>query len=163
MNREVHVRICGSRRVRLPPATRPAQGPGLCAAGDCHRQAGQLSGRSPRAGAVGDSSPLEIPEQPGRELPSTDQSPGTGDETFRLTWAGPTVPVCVQPYPGAFSSPSSSDECTPMAIRDDHSLRGLGRNHCRCSGMKNAVSHYLSPPNPLILTAPQTFPNNLTM
>ena len=24
MNREVHVRICGSRRVRLPPATRPA-------------------------------------------------------------------------------------------------------------------------------------------
>jgi hypothetical protein len=22
MNREVHVRICGSRRVRLPPATR---------------------------------------------------------------------------------------------------------------------------------------------
>ena len=26
MNREVHVRICGSRRVRLPPATRPAPG-----------------------------------------------------------------------------------------------------------------------------------------
>ena len=23
MNREVHVRICGSRRVQLPPATRP--------------------------------------------------------------------------------------------------------------------------------------------
>ena len=59
----------------------------------------------------------------------------------------PTVLVCVQPYPGAFSSPSSSDECTPMAIRDDHSLRGLGRNHCRCSGMKNAVSHYIPLPN----------------
>ena len=28
MNREVHVRICGSRRVRLPPATRPSSGRG---------------------------------------------------------------------------------------------------------------------------------------
>jgi hypothetical protein len=65
-----------------------------------------------RAGAVGDPSPLEMPEQPGRELPSTEQSPGTGDETLRRTWAGPTVPVCVQPNPGAFSSSSSSDECT---------------------------------------------------
>ena len=32
--------------MRLPPATRPAQGPAIGAAGDCHRQAGQLSGRS---------------------------------------------------------------------------------------------------------------------
>ena len=32
-------------------------------------------------------------DQSGRELPSADQGPGTGDETLRLAWAGPTVPV----------------------------------------------------------------------
>src|SRR6185369_12539078 len=68
-------------------------------AGD--RQAGQLSGRSPRGFAVGDPSPLEVPQQSGRELPSADQGPGTGDETLRLTWAGPTVPVCVRQHPTA--------------------------------------------------------------
>lgn len=29
MNREVHVRICEGRRVRFPPATRPASGNGV--------------------------------------------------------------------------------------------------------------------------------------
>jgi len=33
----------------------------------------------------------------------------------------------------------------------------------RRSGLKDAVSHYLSPPNPPTSTAPQPFPNNLTM
>jgi hypothetical protein len=28
---------------------------------------------------------------PGRELPSADQGPRTGDETLRLTWAGPAI------------------------------------------------------------------------
>ena len=49
-----------------------AQGSAIGPAGDCHRQAGQLSGRCPRAVAVGDPSPLEVPQQPGRELPSAD-------------------------------------------------------------------------------------------
>ena len=163
MNREVHVRICGSRRVRLPPATRPAQGPAIGAAGDCHRQAGQLSGRSPRAFAVGDPSPLEVPQQPGRELPSVDQGPGTGDETLRLAWAGPTVPVCVRQHPTALSAPSSSDQRARMANRDDQPLRGLEPDHYRRSGLKDAVSHHLSPAGPLTSTAPQAFPNNLTM
>ena len=109
------------------------------------RQAGQLSGRSPRAFAVGDPSPLEVPQQPGRELPSADQDPGTGDETLRLTWAGPTVPVCVQPHPTALSSPSSSDQCTPMANPDDQPLCGLGSDHSRRSGMKDTISHYVPP------------------
>src|SRR6185437_6771906 len=103
-----------------------AQGPALRAARAGDRQAGQLSGRSPRGFAVGDPSPLEVPQQSGRELPSADQNPGTGDETLRLPWAGPTVPVCVQPHPTALSSPSSSDQRTPMANRDDQPLRGLG-------------------------------------
>ena len=38
--------------------------------------------------------PTETSVDPGRELPSVDQGPGTGDETLRLAWAGPTVPVC---------------------------------------------------------------------
>src|SRR5258708_28709334 len=103
-----------------------AQGPAQRAARAGDRQAGQLSGRSPRGFAVGDPSPLEVPQQSGRELPSADQGPGTGDETLRLAWAGPTVPVCVQPHPTALSSPSSSDQRTPMANRDDQPLRGLG-------------------------------------
>ena len=105
--------------------TEAAQGPAIGAAGDCHRQAGQLSGRSPRAFAVGDPSPLEVPQQPCRELPSVDQGPGTGDETLRLAWAGPTVPVCVRQHPTALSAPSSSDQRARMANRDDQPLRGL--------------------------------------
>src|SRR6476661_7247321 len=50
-----------------------------------------------------------------------------------------------------------------MANRDDQPFRGLERDHYRRSGLKDAVSHYLSPPNPLTSTAPQPFPNNLTM
>ena len=149
--------------MRLPPATRPAQGPATGAAGDCHRQAGQLSARSPRAFAVGDPSPLEVPQQPGRELPSADQGPGTGDETLRLAWTGPTVAVCVRQHPRALSAPSSSDQRAPMANRDDQPLHGLEPDHYRRSVLKDAVSHHLSPPGPLTSTAPQAFPNNLTM
>src|ERR1700677_614838 len=86
-----------------------------------------------------------------------------GVETLRLAWAGATVPVCVQPYPGPLSAPSSSDECTPMANRDDRPLRGLGRNPSRRSGVKNAVSQYIPLPSTLTSTAPQSFSNNLTM
>ena len=50
-----------------------------------------------------------------------------------------------------------------MANRDDQPVRGLEPDHYRRSGLKDAVSHYLSPPNPLTSTAPQPFPNNLTM
>ena len=118
---------------------------------------------APRAFAVGDPSPLEVPQQPGRELPSADQGPGTGDETLRLAWAGPTVPVCVRQHPTALSAPSSSDQRARMANRDDQPLRGLEPDHYRRSGLKDAVSHYLSPPSPLTSTAPQAFSNNLTM
>ena len=90
-----------------------AHGPAIGAAGDRHRQAGQLSGRSPRVFAVGDPSPLEVPQQPGRELPSADQGRGAGDETLRLAWAGPTVAVCVRQHPTALSAPSSSDLARP--------------------------------------------------
>ena len=93
---------------------------------------------------LGDPSPLEVPQQPGRELPSADQNPGTGDEALRLTWAGPTVPVCVQPHPTALSSPSSSDQCTPMANPDDQPLCGLGSDHSRRSGMKDTISQLRS-------------------
>src|SRR5258708_21671233 len=50
-----------------------------------------------------------------------------------------------------------------MANRDDQPFRGLEPDHYRRSGLKDAVSHHLSPPNPLTSTAPQPFPNNLTM
>src|SRR4029078_7218327 len=85
---------------------------------------------------VGDPSPLEVP-QPGGALPSTAQGPGTGDETRRLAWAGPTVLVCVRQHPTALSAPSSSDQRARMANRDDQPLRGLQPDHYRCSGLKD--------------------------
>jgi transposase-like protein len=69
---------------------------------------------------------LKSLNKPGRELPSADQGPGTGDETLRLAWAGPTVPVRVRQHPTALSAPSSSDQRARMANRDDQPLRGLG-------------------------------------
>jgi hypothetical protein len=50
-----------------------------------------------------------------------------------------------------------------MANRYHQPLRGLGRDHSRCSGMRDTVSHYIPLPNPLTSTAPQAFSNNLTM
>ena len=116
-----------------------------------------------RGSPVGDPSPLEVPQQPGRELPSVDQGRGTGDETLRLAWAGPTVAVCVRQHPTALWAPSSSDQRARMANRDDQPLRGLEPDHYRRSGLKDAVSHHLLPAGPLTSTAPQAFPNNLTM
>ena len=106
---------------------------------------------------------MEVPQQPGRELPSVDQGPGTGDETLRLAWAGPTVADCVRQHPTALWAPSSSDQRARMANRDDQPLRGLEPDHYRRSGLKDAVSHHLSPAGPLTSIAPQAFPNNLTM
>ena len=94
---------------------------------------------------------------------SVDQGPGTGDETLRPAWAGPTVAVCVRQHPTALSAPSSSDRRARMANRDDQPLHGLDRDYYRRSGLKDAVSHYLLPASPLTSTAPQAFPNNLTM
>src|SRR6185503_8169705 len=81
MNREVHVRICGSRRVRLPPATRPADqaGPGTSGAG--HRQAAKLSGGASGGDAVGRAPAVEIPEPRG-ELSPADPAPRTRHETL---------------------------------------------------------------------------------
>jgi putative transposase len=77
---------CNHAVMRWRPSgfSESAHGLGVRAAGDCHRQTGQLSGRSQRGFAVGDPSPLQVPQQPGRELPPADQDPGTDDETLRL-------------------------------------------------------------------------------
>src|SRR5262249_40184500 len=104
--------------------------------------------------AVGDPSPLEVPQHPGRELPSAEQGPGTGEDTLRLAWAGPTVAACVRQHPRALSAPSSSDQRARMANRDDQPLRGLQPDHDRRSTLKDTVSHYRSPPNPLTSTPP---------
>ena len=49
-------------------------------------------------------------------------------------------------HPRALSAPSSSDQRAPMANRDDQPLRGLGPDHYRRSGLKDAVSHHLRHP-----------------
>ena len=60
----------GGRKEVLPPA---AHGPAVGAQGDRHRQARRLPGGAPRARGVGAASPVEVPEQPRRELPSADR------------------------------------------------------------------------------------------
>ncbi len=50
-----------------------------------------------------------------------------------------------------------------MANRDDQPFRGLEPDHCRRSGLKDTVSHYVPPHSPLTSTEPQAFSNNLTM
>ena len=118
-------------------------------------------GRPPRAFAFGDPSPLEVPQQPGRELASADQGPGTGDETLRLGWAGPTflfafgsIREHFRPRRHLISAPEWRTEMTNrFGLEPDHYRRGL----------KDAVSQHLSSPSPLISTAPQPFSNNSTM
>jgi DDE domain len=133
------------------------QGPAIRTARHRHRRVAQLSGRSPRDCAVGDPPPVDVPEQSSRELPSTHPCPGAGDETPRLAWARPTVPVRVQPHPRALWAPPPSDQRTPMADRNDRPLRGLEPDHYHRSGLKDAVRHCCSSPNRLTSTAPQAF------
>jgi hypothetical protein len=56
------------------------------AGGAGHRQAGQLRGGPPAADAQCGAPPVELSEQPGRELrPPTDPATGTSHETLHLT------------------------------------------------------------------------------
>jgi hypothetical protein len=123
--------------VSTDPPSSPAVGPSLPASvADAGAKPDQLAGLIPPVAAgrgVLDGDKLGSYQVAHRELmssvehrrsrylnsigprtPISRQNPGTGDETPRLTWAGPTVPVCVQPHPTALSSPSSSDQRTPM-------------------------------------------------
>ena len=71
----------GGRQEVLPPT---AQGPAVGAQGDRHRQARQLPGGAPRAHALGAASPVDVPEQPRRELSPADPAPRAGDETLHV-------------------------------------------------------------------------------
>ena len=58
----------------------------------------------------------------------------------------------------ALSAPSSSDQRARMAYRDDQPLRGLEPDHYRRSGLKDAVSHHLSPPSPTHIDCAKALP-----
>jgi len=68
-----------------------------------HRQARQLPGGAPRAHA----SPVEVPEQPRRELSPADPATRAGDETLQVDPARATIPVRVQRHLAALSAPSA--------------------------------------------------------
>ena len=70
-----------------------------------HRQARQLPGGGPRAHALGAASPVEVPEQPRRELSPADPAPRAGDETLQVDPARATIPVRVQRHLAALSPP----------------------------------------------------------
>ena len=53
-------------------------------------------GGAPRAQALGAASPVEVPEQPGGELPPADPATRTRHETLHVDPARATIPVRVQ-------------------------------------------------------------------
>jgi hypothetical protein len=61
-----------------------------------HRQAGQLRGGPPTADTQRGAPSIEVPEQPGGELPPIHQAEGARDGTFHLARARAAVPVGVQ-------------------------------------------------------------------
>ena len=117
----------GGRKEVLPPT---AQGPAVGAQGDRHRQARPLAGGAPRARAVGDPSPVEVPEQPRRELASADPATRAGDETLQVDPARATVTVGVQRHLAALSAPSAP-AVGGADYRQGHRrpLRGLEQDH----------------------------------
>ena len=106
-----------------------AQGTAVRAAGACHRQARQPPARPPRGDALGGTPAIEVSEQPGRELASTDPATRAGEETVHLAPACATVPVRVQPHLATFPSASASAVGHRMAPRDGRPLHRLEPDH----------------------------------
>ena len=72
---------------------------------------------------------IEVSEQSGRELASTDPATRTGDETLQISPACATVPVGVQRHLAALSAPSASAVGHRMATRDGRPLHRLEPDH----------------------------------
>src|SRR6476646_4898272 len=116
---------CPGRQEVLPPT---AQGLAVCAAGAGDRQARQLRGRPPRGDAVGGPSPVEVPEQSRRELPSAHPATRAVDETLQISQACPTVPVCVQRHFATFPGPTTTGAAQKTILSSSFSnLDSLGQ------------------------------------
>ena len=98
-------------------------------AGARHRQARQLRAGPPRGDALGGTPAIEVSEQSGRELASTDPATRAGDETVHLAPACATVPVRVQPHLATFPFASASAVGHRMAARDGRPLHRLEPDH----------------------------------
>jgi hypothetical protein len=107
-------------------------------------QTRQLPGRPPRAAGICRASPLEVPQQSDRELASTHQAAGTGDETVHIARARAAVLVRVQWHFTAFSAGPAPTDRTRMAYRDGRPLHGLAGSHrdrrCLKGEQPNGVS-----------------------
>ena len=86
---------------------------------------------APRADAVGAASPVEVPEQPRRELSPADPAPRAGEETLQVDPARATVPVRVQRHLAALSAASAPAVGGRLPPGDGRWLRGLQRDHRR--------------------------------
>ena len=116
----------GGRQEVLPPT---AHGAAVRAAGARHRQARQLRARPPRGEALGGTPAIEVSEQPGRELASTDRATRAGDETVHLAPACATVPVRVQPHLATFPPATAFAGGHWMAPRDGRPFHRLEPDH----------------------------------
>jgi hypothetical protein len=78
---------------------------------------------------VGAASPVEVPEQPRRELSPADPATRAGDETLQVDPARATVPVRVQRHLRTLPAATASAQRDRMANRDGRPLRGLASGH----------------------------------
>ena len=125
--------------------------PGTSGAG--HRQAPKLSGGAPRAHALGAASPVEVPEQPHRELSPADPATRAGDETLQVDPARATIPVCVQRHLAALSAPSAPAVGGRLPTGDGRPLHRLAAGHRNCSHVLNTpprqhISNEMRPNQP---------------
>ncbi len=82
-----------------------------------------------RGDALGRAPAIEIPEQPGGELPSTHPATRAGDEALQISRARATVPVGVQRHLAALPAPSAPAVGGRLPTGDGRPLRGLERDH----------------------------------
>src|SRR5581483_2463691 len=154
----------GRGRTRRPGAAPPrrsrgeevlpqaAQGPTVRASGDRHRQAGQLPGRPPRHGGVGEASPVEVPQQSSRELPPTHTSTGADHEVLPLRRPGATLLLSAWRDLLALPSGPAPDVGHGVANRDEPAVHDLERGHRHHHRSLNGTG--LRPP-PQVLTWPR--------
>jgi len=98
-------------------------------AGAGHRPTRPLPGRPPDHHFEDRAPAIEISQQSGRELPSTDPPTQTGDERLPLGGLSPEISVLVQPHLSTLSAAPAPDDRHRLPHRDTHPIPGVESGH----------------------------------
>ncbi len=86
---------------------------------------------SPGVDALGRTPAVEVPRQPGGELPPAHPAARTREEGLLFHHRDTAAPVRVQRHPTALPAPPPPDDRPRLPHRDGHPLRRLGPGHRR--------------------------------